>query len=161
MSRKARTAGLEEAVHEPLNPRTLASGVKSISQALNAPKITDAKKADVAIEMWEDKLVKLDVEYGETLSSKMKVAVLYAMLPKDLQERVLDKCAVSWDRAKEADAAMILGKVKEEVKNIAKSRRDMITPKMMEVEKVWAEWKEQEEPHDENDDSKEDEGDVC
>ena len=115
---------------------------------MNPPKITDAKKADVAIEMWEDKLVKLDVEYGETLSSKMKVAVLYAMLPKDLQERVLDKCAVSWDRAKEADAALILGKVKEEVKNIAKSRRDMITPKMMEVDKVWAEWKEEEEPHD-------------
>ena len=144
-----------------LNPRTLASGVKSISQALNPPKITDAKKADVAIEMWEDKLVKLDVEYGETLSSKMKVAVLYAMLPKDLQERVLDKCAVSWDRAKEADAALILGKVKEEVKNIAKSRRDMITPKMMEVDKVWAEWKEEEEPRDENDDSREDEGEVC
>ena len=55
----------------------------------------------MAIDMWEDKVVKLDVEYGETLSSKMKVAVLYNMLPKDLQEKVLDKCAVSWDKAKE------------------------------------------------------------
>ena len=78
-----------------LNPRTLASGVKAISQAMNPPRVTDSKKADVAIELWEDKLVKLDIEYGETLSSKMKVAVLYAMLPKDLQEKVLDKCAVN------------------------------------------------------------------
>ena len=35
---------------------------------------------------------------------------------------------------------MILGKIKEEVKNIAKSRRDMIIPKPMEVDKVKAEW---------------------
>jgi hypothetical protein len=112
-----------------LNPRTLASGVKAISQVMNPPKIADAKRADTAIEMWEDRMKKLDVEYGETFTSKMKVAVLYNTLPKDLQEKVLDKCAVSWDRGKETDAAAIYSRVKEEVKNIAKSRRDMITPK--------------------------------
>ena len=83
-----------------LNPRTLASGVKAIGQVMNPPQIIDPKKADIAIEMWEDKLIKLDVEYGETLSSKMKVAVLYTLLPKVLQERALDKCAVSWDKVK-------------------------------------------------------------
>ncbi len=41
----------------------------------------------MAIEMWEGKSAKLDVEYGGTLSSKMKVAVLYNMLPKAFQER--------------------------------------------------------------------------
>ena len=144
-----------------LNPRTLASGVKAISQAMNPPRIMDSKKADVAIDLWEDKLVKLDIEYGETLSSKMKVAVLYAMLPKDLQERVLDKCAVNWDNAKEADAAVILGRVKEEVKNIAKSRRDMVTPKPMEVDKVNAEWDgEADQDNYEEEDFKED-GEVC
>ena len=51
------------------------------------------------------------------------------MLPKDLQESALDKCAVSWDKVKESDAMTIFNKVKEEVKNIAKSRRDMCTPK--------------------------------
>ena len=44
-------------------------------------------------------MAKLSAEYGEEVSAKMKVAVLYAMLPKDLQERVLDKCAVNWDGA--------------------------------------------------------------
>ncbi len=76
------------------------------------------------------------MEYGEILSYKMKVAVLYAMLPRDLQERVLDKCAVSWLRAKQSDVALILGKIKEEVQNTANSRRDMITPRPMDVDKV-------------------------
>ena len=109
---------------------------------MSPPKITDPKKADMAIEMWEDKLIKLNVEYGETLSSKMKVAVLYTLLPKDLQEKVLDKCAVSWDKVKETDTAVIFGRIKEEVKNIAKSSRDMTIPEPMEVDKVKAEWDE-------------------
>lgn len=114
-----------------LNPRTLASGVKAISQVLTPPKITIATKADLSIEAWEDKIVKLDVEYGEKISAKMKVAVLYSMLPKDLQERILDKCAVNWDNASEQDAATIYTKARDEVRNIAKSRRDMGTPKPM------------------------------
>ena len=85
---------------------------------MNPPKIVEPKRADLAIEMWEDKLIRLNIEYGETLSSKMKVAVLCTLLPKDLQEKVLDKCAVSWDKVKETDAAMIFGRVKDEVKNI-------------------------------------------
>ena len=119
-----------------LNPRTLASGIKMISSVLNPGKISNAARADTMIEEWEDKMTKLHVEYDEEISAKMKVAVLYAMLPKDLQERVLDKCAVSWDGTKEGEAEKIYGKVREEVKNIAKSRRDMITPKPMEVDRV-------------------------
>ena len=119
-----------------MNPRTLASGIKMISQAMNPPKINDPKKVDTAIDVWEDKLAKLSAEYGETLSNKVKVATLYGMLPKDLQERVLDRCAISWDSAKEDDAKNILTRLKEEVKNIAKSRREMQTPKPMEVDKI-------------------------
>ena len=80
------------------------------------------------IEEWEDTIKKLQTEYTEEISPKMKVAVLYAMLPEDLQERVLDKCAVSWDGSKERDAEATFNKVREEIKNIAKSRRDMVTP---------------------------------
>jgi hypothetical protein len=114
--------------------------VKLISQVINPAKIVDARKADVAIEMWDDKLVKLSTEYGEKLSDKLKVAVLYGMLPKDLQERALDKCAINWDQTKEGDATLILTKIKEEVKNVAKSRRDMVTPRPMEVDNIQAEW---------------------
>ncbi len=101
MSRPARAAGMEEKLCTTLNPRTVSPR-----------KIVDGKKAIMSIEVWEDKLVKLSLEYGETLSNKVKVAVLYAMMPKDFQEKVRDRCAVSWDAAKESDAATILAKIK-------------------------------------------------
>ena len=77
-------------LHEKLRPRTLASGVKAISQVLSPTQITNATRADSYIEAWEEKMKKLAVEYGETLTNKMKLAVLYGMLPKELQERALD-----------------------------------------------------------------------
>ncbi len=46
---------------------------------------------------------------------------------------------MGWDTAKESDAATIFGMIKEDVENITKSRRDMIIPKPMEVDKVRAE----------------------
>ena len=122
-----------------LNPRTLASGVKRISDVLVPGKIHNASKADQAIDSWEDKLGRLDVEYGEELSNKMKVAVLYSMLPKDLQEKALDKCGVNWDSTDEHKAGEIYERVKQEVKNIARSRREMVVPKPMEVDRVWNE----------------------
>ena len=64
---------------------------------------------------------------------------MYPMLPKDLQERMLDKCAVAWEGAKEEDAKLILSRIREEVKNVAKSRRDMASPKAMEVDEFTGE----------------------
>ena len=128
-----------------LNPRTLASGIKTISAALNPQRITMASKADAVVDEWEDKLVKLQTEYGEVLSSKMKVAVLYSMMPKDFQEKVLDACAVAWDGTTEAGAGVLYEKVKIQIKNLAKARREMQGPKPMEVDRIansWADWSE-------------------
>jgi hypothetical protein len=130
-----------------MNPRTLASGIKAISAVLNPPKVTNAAKADTVLDEWEDKLVKLSSEYSQALTNKMKVAVLYAMLPKELQEKVLDACTVAWDGTNEGDAGVLFQKVKGQVKNIAKARREMQGPKPMEVDKVtasWADWAEDE-----------------
>ena len=54
-----------------LNPRTLASGIKMISNVLNLGKISNAARADTMIEEWEDKVTKLHVEYDEEISAKM------------------------------------------------------------------------------------------
>jgi hypothetical protein len=126
-----------------LNPRTLASGIKAISGVLNPAKITNAAKADAMLDEWDDKLAKLRTEYSQDLTSKMKVAVLYSMLPKDLQERVLDACSVAWDGTTEGDATELYAKVKAQVKNFAKARRELQGPKPMEVDMVtnkWADW---------------------
>ena len=126
-----------------LNPRTLASGIKAISGVLNPTKITNAAKADTMLDEWDDRLAKLRTEYSQDLTSKMKVAVLYSMLPKDLQERVLDACSVAWDGTTEGDATELYAKVKAQVKNFAKARRELQGPKSMEVDMVsnkWADW---------------------
>ena len=128
-----------------LNPRTLASGIKAISAVLAPGKIQQATKADHEVDSWEDRMAKLSTEYGQILSAKMKVAVLYTMLPKDLQEKVLDECAVNWDETPEAEAGVLFTKIKGHIKNIAKSRREMSGPRPMEVDAVskgykWSEW---------------------
>ena len=89
--------------------------------------------------------MKLQTEYGEVWSSKMKVAVLYSMMPKDFQEKVLDACAVAWDGTTEAGAGELYEKVKIQIKNLAKARREMQGPKPMEVDRIansWADWSE-------------------
>ncbi len=74
----------------------------------------------------------------------------------------MDKCAASWDRAKEAEVAAILTEIKEEAKSIAKSRRDMIAPKPMEADKVRTEQAEETEEYDcEGENFTEEEGEVC
>ena len=95
----------------------------------------------------------------------MKVAVLCAMLPKDLQEKVSDKCAVIRDKAKEQEAALIFTRVREEVKNVVKSRRYMrymIIPKPMDIDTFkkdhWTD--EYAYDHDQNHDTEEDDS-VC
>lgn len=42
----------------------------------------------------------------------MKVSVLYTMLPKALQERVLGECAANWGQTLETKAGELLAKVK-------------------------------------------------
>ena len=104
----------------PLHPRTLASGIKAISAALNPTKVSQVSKADQALDEWEDKLAKLDAEYNQELTHKMKVAVMFSMVPKELQEKVLDACAVAWDGTSEAQCKDLYTKVKLQLKNIAK-----------------------------------------
>ena len=103
-----------------LNPRTLASGMKAISAVLAPGKIQQATKADHEVDSWEDRMAKVSTEYGQILSAKMKVAALYTMLPKDLQEKVLDECAVNWDETPEAETGVLFTKIKGHIKNIAK-----------------------------------------
>ena len=124
-----------------LNPHTLASGVKAISAVLAPPRVPQANKADQTLDEWEDKLVKLGTEYGQELTAKVKVAVLYGMMPKDLQDKVLDECAVNWDETTESEAGRLYTKIKATLRNIAKARREMAGPKPMEVDRV-ADWRE-------------------
>ena len=88
---------------------------------------------------WEGKLARLSSEYGQQLSCRIKVAVLYSMMPRDMQEKIIDACSVAWDQTTEKDATALYERVKSQLRNQAKARRDMAGPKPMEVDWVMAE----------------------
>ena len=74
---------------------------------------------------WEVKVAKLKTEYGQHLNDKMKVAVLYGMMQKELQEKIADSCAVSWDSTSDKDAGTMLERLKTQLRNMAQARRDV------------------------------------
>ena len=57
-------------------------------------------------------------------TSKVRLAILYGMLPREIQEKVLDRCRIQWSSLRESDVATTVQSVLEEVKEIAKSRRE-------------------------------------
>ena len=81
-----------------------------------------------------DRLVKLGTEYGQELTAKGKTAVSYGMMPKELQDKVLDVCAVNWDETTESEIGRLCTKIKAQLRNITKARREMAGPKPMEVD---------------------------
>ena len=110
--------------------------------------------------------MKLNIEYGQGLTAKVKAAVVYGMMPKDLQEKILDECAVNWDQTTETQAAELLTKIKSNVRNVAKARREMAGPRPLEVDRASAreewygnwgyEWGEADETEENTSDEKDD-----
>ena len=53
------------------------------------------------------------------------------MLPKELQDRVLDRCAISWTKSSQIDVATYIN-IRDEIKHISRSRKDAAAPQPME-----------------------------
>ena len=75
---------------------------------------------------------KLLIEHGESFSNKVKHAILYGMLPKEIQERALDKCSIQWNNVKE-EVGQTVRAIVEEAKSIAKTGREQYTSEPMAV----------------------------
>ena len=73
-------------LHRKYSPRTMARGVRLLSEATRPPKLKDLKGFEAALTTWEDKLKTLQLQFNEELSNWMKVAVLTDMLPATLQD---------------------------------------------------------------------------
>ena len=84
----------------------------------------------------EDEIVKISTKFQNLLliliTGDTNAAVRRCRWRHGPQEQVSDTCAVSWDKAEE-QAALNISRVKEEVEDVAKSRRDMTTSKPMDV----------------------------
>ena len=118
------------------NPKTLASGLKSLMAVHNPPKITDIKKLDVQIEDWESRMERLSVEYSEHVSGKVRLAILYGMLPREIQEKMLDRCRTQWSHLKDEEVAKTFRSIVDEAKDIAKSRREQCLPSPMDISEI-------------------------
>ena len=123
-----------------LNPRTMTSGVLAVDAVLRPPKIATINKADVMIEQWEHRVGKLNAEYSQTFPSKILLGILFGMVPKEMQEKLTDLCGVSWDGTSEAEAARLFERIKCQLKNTARARREAQAPRAMEVDRIsnWA-----------------------
>ena len=75
-------------------------------------------------------MVKLGTEYGQEMT------VLYGLMPKDLQDKVLDACGVNWDETTESEVGRLYTKIKAQLRNIAEAWREMAGPKPMEVDQA-------------------------
>ena len=82
-----------------LNPRTLASGIKSISAALNPQRITTASTGRCRGGRMGGQAREAPDRVRRRTDEQNEGAVLDCMMPKDFQERVLDACAdcLGWD----------------------------------------------------------------
>ena len=58
------------------------------------------------------------------------------MMQREVQEKLLDKCRVQWSTVKDDDVARTVVAVLEEVKELAKSRREQLIPVPMDISHV-------------------------
>jgi hypothetical protein len=75
-------------LHRKFNPRTMARGLRLLSEAINPAVAKDLAGVEQAIVQWEEKLKKLGSQFGETLTPFMKIAILTSIIPTSLQEYV-------------------------------------------------------------------------
>ena len=52
--------------------------------------VKSVKEVQSVVEDWENKLARLEEEYGEKINDNHKVAILIAMLPETSQEKILE-----------------------------------------------------------------------
>ena len=106
------------------NPRTPGRIFQHLGIVLNPPKIKDVRLLPKAVEEWEARRAKLALEYNEPMSNSVSIAVFIQMLPKDIQDFVLQY---------DLDEKITYQEVREKVVAIAGNRIYDMMPVPMEV----------------------------
>ena len=117
------------------NPKTPARILQYLTTVLNPTPVKDVRLLERAVEEWELKQGKLKVEFGEEFSDNVKVAILTAMIPRDLQDMVF--------QLGHAGKELRYSAVRDKVMSIASHRSQMATPTPMDIGQV----EEHEEPY--------------
>ena len=70
------------------NPRTMARGVRMLSDVIGPPKMKDLSDFEVMVTKWEEQVKSLMAQFEEQLSEKMKIAIFTNMMPANLQDYI-------------------------------------------------------------------------
>ena len=121
------------------NPTTPAKALTAMLEVMNPQKVQDVYMIPKAIDAWELKMLTLKKEFDEDPSPRMKVALLLAMIPAEMQDILFQQM----DNMKTYEEA------RDRVKGIVMNRIARNQPTPMEVGHVGDEEKWEEEEYDE------------
>ena len=123
------------------DPRTPAKSLMAMMAVMTPKRGKDVRELTNVVEDWEVKAKNLKTEHDIDLDPRIKVALLTAMLPADLQDYVFQ-----W-----SDGKSTYEEMRDRIISMAINRVSMSKPIPMEVDKVAAEMWNEEEYHHEGD----------
>jgi len=105
------------------NPKTPVRTLQFFTQIVNPTAIKNVREIPTIIEAWESKVSTLSSEHEETLSDKLKTAILVSMLPNELQDIVFQNM----------DVKTKYETVRDKVISLAGHRIQMAAPTPMDI----------------------------
>ena len=111
------------------SPSTPLRAMQLLLQVVNPGKVKHLKDVPGLIDRWEIKVLALERDFKESLSPRMKAAILISMLPADLQDSLVQNA----EKYHEYPSA------KEKVLSIVEAKMSMRDPDAMDVDNLSAE----------------------
>ena len=106
-----------------------ATLLQALLEVVVPPKITKLGDVIIFINRWEARAAALRVRYEETLSEKMKLALLIGMLPQDFQDTIIQSHTLRMDEMKYDD-------LRTYVMGLANQKMNMMKPTPMDIGKM-------------------------
>ena len=78
-------------MYSRFNPTTPAKAIAAMLEFMNPRRVVDVHQIPKAIDAWELKLIAMEKEFGEKPSERMKIALVMAMLPAEMQDMLFQQ----------------------------------------------------------------------
>ena len=75
-------------LHRKYNPKTMARAIRLMTDVTGPKQVKEIREVEAAIKAWETRVRKLESEFGESLTSTMKIAIVTGMMPTSIQDYV-------------------------------------------------------------------------
>ena len=75
-------------LHRKYNPKTMARAIRLMTDVTGPKQVKEIREVEAAITAWETRVRKLESEFGDSLTSTMKIAIVTGMMPTSIQDYV-------------------------------------------------------------------------